>query len=151
MFFICVHSAREHIALNARIGLHNPFTGDKGRLADHILSGCVAGGEVKTQVAHPRCGVLFNIAQLARRGGGLRLRGNLIKILFNPDTKFASFAGIIKNKHRCPLHGVIDHSDLNTARFPQQSCTAVIAGNQGAFAGGHGHIELSLGMFTVDQ
>ena len=77
MLFIRVHGAGEHIALNARIGFHNPFAGNKGCLADHILARGVAGGEVKAQIAHARCGVLLNIAQLARRGGGLSLSGNL--------------------------------------------------------------------------
>ena len=151
MLFIRVHSAGKHVALNARIGFHDPFTGDEGCLADHILARGIAGGEVEAQVAHTRSGVLFNVAQLTRRGGSLGLSGNLCKIFFNPSTKLTGFSGVIKNKHWRPLHCVVHYCDLNAAGFPQQSCTTVIAGNQSALTGGHGHIELTLSMFTVDQ
>ncbi len=150
MLLICIHGARQHITLNTRVVGHNPFAGDKGSLAHHILPCCITSGVIKAQVAHTGGSELLNIAQLARSGGGLRLGSNLGEIVFDPEAKIAGLAGIFKYKYRRPLHSIINHCDFGSARFSQQASAAIIASDQGAFTGGHGHIEITIGMLTID-
>ncbi|CAI8338828.1 MAG: Uncharacterised protein [SAR92 bacterium MED-G29] len=150
MLLVRVHSPRQHVTLNAGVISHDPFAGHKGRLTNHILACRITSGVVKTQVAHTRRCKLLNIAQLARPSSGLSLFGNLVKIFGHPNTKVTGLASIVKHKYWGALHSVVYHSHLGTTRFTQQSCATIIASNQRAFASGHRHIKITLGMFTIN-
>ena len=62
----------------------------------------------------------------------------------------APFERVRQDEHGRALHAVVDHRGGHTAALGEQPHASVVAGDQGAFRGGEGDVELAAGMLAVD-
>ena len=94
---------------------------------------------------------MFDIPKPADGSGLVGHLLDLGEMLSNPVRKIPGLSRVVENKYRGALHGVIHDCGRYSAAFMHEFHAAVIAGHEGTFSGGHGHVKFSLGMFAIHQ
>ena len=64
-----IEIARQQVVGDTGELLVDPFAGDVGRLARHVLAGCISGCVTEARVQHVGDGVLLYFNQLTASGG----------------------------------------------------------------------------------
>jgi hypothetical protein len=152
MLLVGLHLRGQREMLEPRDALLlHPHAGVARRPRHHVLSGGVAGGVVEAQPAHLADRVLLDVAQLAagRRLLGLGLDGGEVRR--HPFAEGARGTRVGKHEQRRALHRVVEHGGADAAGLAAQTHAARVARHQRALGGGHGHVELALGMLAVHE
>ena len=128
--------------------LANPFAGDRGGLADHVLAGGVAGGEVEPQVEEATEGVLLDVAQPSRTARGVSHLLDGSEVPHDPFAETAGGSSIVKAEDGGTLHGVVTDRGLHAPYLTGELHSSVVAGNERSLRRSEWDQELTLSVLA---
>ncbi len=143
--------ALQEVVLEVRVLAEDPAARLLRGLAGHVLARRVTGRVVEARVQLAPGRVLLDLHQLARRGGRLGRRLDLVEVLLQPLAERARLARAREDEHRCALHAVVDDGGLDPAGLVEQPHAAVVAGDQRPLGRRERHVELALRVLAVDE
>ena len=73
------------------------------------------------------------------------------EVFLQPNLEVPGVACVVENKQGRALHRLCGHGGGNATRLADDFHAAIVACKHGAFDGGHGHVELALGVLTINE
>src|SRR6185369_6545633 len=90
------------------IVLLDPLAGGKSRLAAHVLTRRITGGEIEAQISQRSHCELVDVPQTACRRGGVRCLLDISEVFLHPMAKFSCLQSVMEHEYRRTLHAVVD-------------------------------------------